>query len=864
MSGFPERLAGVAVIGAVVISSGLAEAAVFRPPAVPLVTHDPYFSVWSPADRLTDAWTVHWTGKRHALSCLATIDGTPYRLAGPEPQDVPPLPQTSLRVDATRTTYVFQSEAVELTLTFDSPLLPQDLEVMSRPVTYVTFQAASRDGAPHAVKVYLDVAAEWAVNTPDQPVTWSRPNIAGLVVLRTGAARQRILARKGDDLRIEWGYLYLAAPATQNGQATAAAPAATRRAFATGEALPGPVAAASPLPASEAPVLALAFDLGQVGGTAAGGPATRSVYAMVAYDDEYSIRYFGTRLRPYWRRNGATAGDLLQAAARDYESLIGRCQSFNAELREDLTRAGGSQYADIATLAYRQSLAANKIVADAAGQPLMFSKENFSNGCIATVDVLYPAAPQLLLTSPALLKASLAPILDYAMSPRWKFPFAPHDLGTYPFAEGQVYGGGETGEENQMPVEESGNMLLLMAALVQIEGNADFAEPYWPVLSRWAEYLAGKGFDPERQLCTDDFAGHLAHNVNLSAKAILALGAYSQLADRLGKTEVAATFRKTAEEFAARWIRKADDGDHYRLVFDKPQTWSQKYNLIWNRILGLGLFPEDVVRKEMSFYRKVLNRYGLPLDNRETYTKTDWTLWTASLTGSRQDFEALVAPVWDFLCATPDRVPMTDWYRTTNARLVGFRARSVVGGVFIRMLDDPAIWKKWAGRAARVSGPWAPIPTPPEVRPVIAASDGQQAAQWRHTFEKPPADWYAVDFNDSGWKQGPAGFGARGTPGARVRTVWNTPDIWARREFTLPEGALGELRLLIHHDEDAEVYINGLPAATLWGYTTEYEVVEMNPEARGALKPGVNILAVHCHQTGGGQYIDVGIVEVKK
>lgn len=405
-------------------------------------------------------------------------------------------------------------------------------------------------------------------------------------------------------------------------------------------------------------------------------------------------------LRPYWRRNGWEAADLLKAAASDYGPLAKRCAAFDRELMADLTKAGGERYAKICALAYRQCFAASKFAVDAKGRPVSFCKENHSNGCISTSDVFYPMSPQFLLFGPTLTKSFLIPFMDYAASGRWKFPFAPHDLGTYPKANGQLYGGGENTEENQMPVEESGNLLLIFGALAQMEGNADFAGQYWAQLERWAEYLKAKGFDPENQLCTDDFAGHLAHNVNLSAKAICGLGAFGKLCEMRGEKAKAAEYSKLAGECAAKWVKEAENGDHFRLAYDRPDTWSQKYNIVWDRVLGLNLFPASVARKEMDYYRKIQNRYGLPLDNRETYTKLDWTLWTATLTQDRADFDALVAPVYAFINETPDRSPLTDWYQTKSGRKVGFTGRPVIGGVFMQMLYETKTWKKYARRGA--------------------------------------------------------------------------------------------------------------------------------------------------------------------
>ena len=663
-----------------------------RPPAVPLVVHDPYFSVWSFADKLADDWPRHWTGTEQPLVSMVHVDGKAYRLMGKEPPGVPAMPQVGLEVLPTRTIYDFQEAGVRVRLVFTSPLLPGDMELIGRPVTYLTWEARAIDGREHEASIYFDVPDEFMFpwnNDPSEKDFWmgivsKGVELPGLHGRRVGSTLQPVLEKAGDNRRIDWGYLYVAS--------TAKVAIASREISRDGFAAAGQVPYQDPQKGYRGPVEACAFSLGKV------GKEKVSRWAMLAYDDVYSIQYLGKNLRPYWRRNGAEAEDLLRTAAREYETLQRRCEQFDKDLMADLERVGGRRYAELCALAYREAIGAHKLAAGPEGQPMLFPKENFSNGCISTVDVIYPAAPIFALLSNDLLKATVTPVFEYAMTPRWKFPFAPHDLGTYPKANGQVYGGGEKTEEDQMPVEESGNMLILAALISQIDGNTKYVDRYWRLLERWAEYLKEKGLDPENQLCTDDFAGHLAHNANLSLKAILALGAYAKMCDMSGRKDQAAEYRALAERFAKEWIKLADDGDHYRLAFDRPGTWSQKYNLVWDKLLGLKIFPPEVTRKEMAFYKTKLNRFGLPLDNRATYTKTDWEVWTATLAESCSDFDVLMAPVYRFVDQTPDRVPLTDWYTTQDAKLKGFRARPVIGGVFIKMLDDAAAWKKWVGR----------------------------------------------------------------------------------------------------------------------------------------------------------------------
>ncbi len=677
-----RRCSSLFAVGFILLSAAVARLSAggeFRPPAVPLITIDPYTSCWSMADKLAGDWPRHWTGKVHAMTGFARVDGVPYRFMGNADEVAEEAEQTSLEVRATQSVYRFKAGGATLNVTFTSPLLLDDLELLSRPAHYITFDVGSADGQPHVVQIYFDATGEWVVNKLDEAVRWNRVSVPGLSVIRIGSADQRVLATKGDNIRINWGYLYVAAPAdtaTRMGEAHAA-----RAAFASNSREPDSEDADVPRAASDRwPALSAVLDLGSV-------QQARRSHLILAYDDISSVEYFQQPLRAWWRRGTTTPEEMLAAAERDYSATLKRCDTFDRTLAERLRRVNCDEYSQLCLLAYRQAIAAHKLVAGPDGRPLFFSKENFSNGSIGTVDVTYPSAPLFLLYNPGLVEGMIEPIFYLSESGRWQKPFAAHDVGTYPQANGQTY-------PEDMPVEESGNMLILSAAIAKARGNAEFARRHWKALSTWAEYLRREGFDPANQLCTDDFAGHLAHNANLSIKAIVALGCYGKLAQSLGDLEAAKEYPALAAELAKKWVAAADDGDHTRLTFDRPDSWSQKYNLVWDDLLGLNLFPPEMAQKEIAFYLGKQNDFGLPLDSRKTYTKSDWILWTAAMAGRAEDFRSLVRPVYRYVNEGPDRVPISDWHETTNGKVVGFRARSVVGGYFMKLLAD-----QW-GRAA--------------------------------------------------------------------------------------------------------------------------------------------------------------------
>ena len=671
-------LFAVAILFATQARGADAPVPAFRPPAVPLVTIDPYTSCWSFADHLYDDWPRHWTGKVHAMCGIIRVDGKAMRFMGtPAEATDAAQPIGQPGVAATTTAYRFNCGAVELTVLFCSPLLIDDLEVLSRPISYVTFNVKPKDSGAHSVQIYFDATADWAVNTPDQKVDWKRLKVPSIDAMALGTVDQKVLGRKGDNVRIDWGHLLVSIPSHPGTSTAMVAADAARRSFVESGKLPPDDHGGSRAANDNAPCLAVEMAFDRLSDKLE-SPDNVAIVG-IGYDDEYSVQYNHQNLRPWWRRNGTTVEQMIEQAWKQAAGVTRRASDLDMRISADANKAGGIEYEQLCSLAYRQAIAAHKLVAAPDGRPFFFSKENFSNGSIGTVDVTYPSAPLFLCYNPDLLKGMLDPIFDYRESGRWAKPFAPHDSGTYPLANGQTYG-------EDMPVEESGNMIILADAITRVEGKPDYARRHWAALTEWAAYLKQKGFDPENQLCTDDFAGHLAHNANLSIKAIVALGGYGQMAALLGKADVADEYRNLARELAAKWSAAAADDDHYSLTFDKKHTWSQKYNLVWDKVLGLNLFPPEVAQKEIAYYLTVQNQYGLPLDSRKTYTKSDWILWTAAMAPDRQQFDQLVHPVWAYVAQTSSRVPLSDWHETTNARKVGFQARSVVGGYWMKVL----------------------------------------------------------------------------------------------------------------------------------------------------------------------------------
>ena len=626
-----------------------------RLPAVPLIASDPYISVWMPSDTMCVSDSIHWCGPKKPIRGTMIVDGKTVSFLGHNRGYEAEL--TELIVTPTMTRFTSEFGGVKLETRFVAPALPDDLDLLSTPITLVQFELSSTDGKAHDVELHLNVFDNLCYEGNIAPKMFRDTFKMGeLNTAWCGQAVQKPLCHSGDHITIDWGYLYLAS-------------------------------------AAEIEATNNSLRMNWSGSVC----DVQTVRAIIGYDDIASINYFGDLCKAWYRRNGAQITDAIVSANAQFDDILVRCEKLDAEV---LAEAGkiSEDYQQIVSASWRHTFAAHKLIATPSGEMAFLSKENDSNGCLGTADVSYPSIPLFLKYCPELVNAMCRPILEFANMPVWTEDFAPHDVGRYPNATGQAYAAirkianGEShppyylypagaevyNPKYQMPVEECGNMLVMLAAAQQYGADKSLAEKYRATLDKWVQYLIRYGEDPGEQLCTDDFAGHLAHNVNLAAKAIVGVACYGRLTGE-------AKWEQTAKEMAGRLLEKIGSEGNTPLTLD-GQGWSMKYNLLWDKVMNLGLMPDAFYANETRSYLPRLNRFGLPLDNRADYTKSDWACWCAAMADDAEVRKAILAPIATMLRETDIRVPFSDWYDTKTGRVVNFIARSVQGGVFAPML----------------------------------------------------------------------------------------------------------------------------------------------------------------------------------
>lgn len=656
-----------------------------RMSAYPLMLKDPFFSFWCAADNPADSDVVFWHGEPKPFSGSLIVNGRAYRFLGKGNGEK--LQLNATEITAFSTIYHFSGEDFSFLVEFLSPLPPDNLDILSLPVTFVNY--TFRSSRECDVKVEFSMEERAAYNTcfnEDRraDVRINRYRLKNCECISLGLLRQMPLSHSSDEIGADWGYMYLAGNSacrfTEDG----------RQWISVSETHSGVCRAES--------------------------------FFCVAYDDVVSIFYYGEYLQNYWQREGKTIFDALEYAVSEYRHIREICEKFDLRLA-DMAKGFSEDYLFILYASLRQSVAAHKLVQNAKGEILFLSKECNSDGCIATVDISYPSMPLYLLFNPLLIKGMLIPIFDFSRMSVWKEDFAPHDAGIYPYCIGQYYAVKDKNEDavldiavhdwqaaevlpffycfpasydlydhnRQMPVEECGNMIIVSWLYYCVSGDLGLLKQNFDLFGKWAGYLEKYGLIPSEQLCTDDFAGHSEKNANLAVKAIIGIDCFSHISKVLGESALAEKFHACAKQYARQWLSLYSGEKCTVLSMGQVGSFSLKYNMAIDVLLGGGLFGEDIIKKELEYYEKITNRYGAPLDSRETYTKTDWLMWCAAM-GDVNLCDTYAKRLVLYLAETESRVPFSDWIDSITPKYFKFRNRSVQGGTFMPLLRK--YWKE--------------------------------------------------------------------------------------------------------------------------------------------------------------------------
>lgn len=629
-------------------------------PSYPIVTIDPHFSIWSRSEKLTDTDTTLWCGFKKRLEGKVTVDGETFRFLGEGKE--PALNQVSVEIKPLVSSYTFENEKIRLVFSTWTPFILNDYHLLSAPCAYLDTVVSTLDGKKHDVSVQFTAHKEMCQGKRNKPVTKYTDNYEGTKLVKMGLYEQHPLNDSGDEYSADWGYVCLLGQecgVCKEGIRTVATQKESKKVLFT---------------------------------------------TVIAYDDIYSINYFGQYLRGVWTEKFADIGAAMKYMMQNREAVFAKVTALEKKILND-AKPFGKNYQMILSAALRQVLAGHKLVRNGKGELLYLSKECHSNGCINTVDVSYPAMPLFLLYAPELVKAMMTGIFYFADSDLWNLDFAPHDIGRYPLACGQVYGlkpqmvphkiSYKTiykqkstdiyKNEYQMPVEECGNMLIMSYAYYIMTKDTQFLTEHFYTLSTWAKYLKSKGVILDNQLCTDDFAGHSKKNVNLAIKGIMGIACFGKICDAL---QMGNNFGIVAKSYTQELILACKDSTKGYLPFsvDGKNTWSLKYNLVWDKLFGFNLFPKEIAKAETEKYVAELNCYGVPLDYRKPFTKTDWMLWAACLDETETNVDIFSGRLVNYLAGTKDRNSFSDWIDTKRAKQHGFDHRTVQGGLWMPIL----------------------------------------------------------------------------------------------------------------------------------------------------------------------------------
>lgn len=635
-----------------------------------------------------------------------------------------------------------KDEPVKLTLSFLSPITPTSTLRQSLPAAYLTVYA---EGS-FDVNLYIDLNGEWVTGNRDNDIEWRlqqtqsttrTKSSAGIKTWKVNRRTQQLLTEFDD--RAEWGTLFFSAP--EDVQHESGVSAILRKHFSARGELRNANDDKFRRIMDEEPVFAFSksFKLGSSSKAASTsaqnnvGTKSGSVRFTFALAQDPVVQFAAARgltyMRPFWATYFPVAEEMVEYHYQDFDTASDLASNYSRQLDIDAYASGSSDYRDIAALSARQVLGATQF-SGTPDNPILFLKEISSNGNFQTVDVIFPAFPFFLYTNPRWLAYLLEPLLEHMGSGQYPNKYSMHDLGYhFPNATGH-----SDGNDEYMPLEECGNMLIMGLALVNaykydtqpaflnmvsadsigmakvketsivdeygmdrawshgqevettdLKQAQKWVQKSYKLWKQWTVYLIEEALEPKNQLSTDDFAGWLSLQTNLALKGIIGIRAMSEISSILGETKDAKYYREIADDYIAKWqdLGLSKDKQFPKLSYEWYGSWTTIYNLFADSLLCFHLpedssasvqapqsssakwrwwqsneqapisdqknsttfIPDYVYTLASDWYHNVMQQYGLPLDSRHLYTKSDWEFFAAAVTSrsTRTEILTLVA-----------------------------------------------------------------------------------------------------------------------------------------------------------------------------------------------------------------------------
>lgn len=545
------------------------------------------------------------------------------------------------------------------------------------------------DVASNDIQIYSDIDGRWTGQAADADWALHREGSTAMYSLDVKNAAKY---SEGFDMAL-WGQAILA---TRPSKSKLSASSGDARGVRSQFARDGKVAGDEEW--TDDGVVALSHDLGRVTGDL-------SVNFAVGYVREEAINYLGDAYTGYYRAEYPDTFGAVSYFLDDYDDAFQESIALDSELITKAKAAAGQKYSDILALSTRQAYGGIDLTIPNdsldTSQVLAFIKELSSNGNLNTVDVIMPAFPIYYVFDPDYIRLLLEPMMKYLAAGRWHRPYTIHDMGThYPNATGH-----DDQRAEPMPIEECGNLLAMALAYARATGDTNWPAQYTDIMRGYADYLIENGVDIANQLSSNDAAGPLPNETNLAIKAAVGIKAFGELT---GLDEYSRIGDERANLFSNQGLGTDDEKTHFVLEYPgMPSTWKIPYNLYPDVLLDLRTFPNTAYDMGNAFFSSVRGEYGVPLDNRQDWAKSDWNMWTAGTLNSSTRGE-FVDDLWAFMTNGQHNWPFSDRYvaTSTHNNVAGMpilcRARPTVGGHFALLaLQGPKSLQSLSGSEMR-------------------------------------------------------------------------------------------------------------------------------------------------------------------